>query len=52
MSFTGKSISSIFKDLLHMDNSNTGVSSTTKVIKDGDGNSSSLSISDDVTKVK
>ena len=52
MSFTGKSISAIFKDLLHMDNSNTGVSSTTKVIKDGDGNSSSLSISDDVTQVK
>tara|TARA_R100000664_G_scaffold6465_3_gene11490 strand:- start:2007 stop:2786 length:780 start_codon:yes stop_codon:yes gene_type:complete len=52
MSFTGKSISAIFKDLLHMDNSNTGISSTAKVIKDGDGNSSALSISDDTVKVK
>ena len=51
MSLTGRSISAWYKDLLQIDNSNSGVDSTLRTVKSGDGSSSSLSISDRRVKV-
>ena len=51
MSITGRSISAWYKDLLQIDNSNSGVDSTLRTVKSGDGSSSSLSISDRRVKV-
>ena len=47
MSLTGKTKSSSYKDILQMDNSNSGVDSTTRVVKDGEGTQSALALSDD-----
>ena len=42
---SGKTPSEFYKDLLHTDNSNTGISTTDKVVKCGDGDSTALSLS-------
>ena len=52
MSLTGKTLASTYKDLLQVDNSNNGVGSSTKTIKDGNGSSSAVSISDDHLHIK
>ena len=44
-SFTDKKLSAVYKDILHTDNSNTGISTTVKQIKCGDGDSTSLYLS-------
>ena len=44
-SFTGKSIKDIYKDILHTDNSNTGISTGTKTITCGDGDTTALQVS-------
>ena len=45
MSFTDKKLSDVYKDILHTDNSNTGISSSTKQIKCGDGDATVLYLS-------
>jgi hypothetical protein len=51
--FLGKPFSSYFKNLLGMNqSSNTGVDTTTRVVHDGAGQSTSISLSDDVLKVQ
>ena len=52
MSLTGKTLAGSYKDLLQMDNSNNGISGTTKKIVDGEGTVAALSISDDVVGVQ
>tara|TARA_R100000773_G_scaffold14845_1_gene13572 strand:+ start:11226 stop:12014 length:789 start_codon:yes stop_codon:yes gene_type:complete len=47
MSIKSKPASNFYKDLLQLDNSNNGITSSSKQIKDGDGNGSCLHISDD-----
>ena len=44
-SFTGKSIKNVYKDILHTDNSNSGLSGTIKQIKCGDGDVTALYLS-------
>ena len=45
MSLTGKNTSNSYKDLLNLDNGNNGVDSTARVVKDGDGGSSAIKLS-------
>ena len=45
-SFTDKKLSEVYKDILHTDNSNTGIDSNIKQIKCGDGDTSALYLSD------
>ena len=45
MSFTDKKISEVYKDILHTNNSNTGISTTLKTITCGDGDTTSLILS-------
>ena len=45
-SFTDKKISEVYKDILHTDNSNTGIDSNITQIKCGDGDTSALYLSD------
>ena len=52
MSLSGKTLANTYKDILQMDNSNSGVDATTRSIKDGEGTTSALSLSDDVVSVK
>ena len=52
MSLTGKTIANSYKDLLQVDNSNSGVDATTRNVVDGEGTSSALYLSDDVVSVK
>ena len=52
MSLSGKTLANSYKDLLQVDNSNSGVVSASKTIKDGEGTSSSLSIGERATSVK
>ena len=52
MSLTGKTLAGSYKDLLQVDNSNSGVTTSLKQIKDGEGTISCLSISDDQSKIK
>ena len=52
MSLTGKTLSASYKDILQVDNSNSGVTTSLKSIKDGEGTTSCLSISDDQTLIK
>tara|TARA_Y100001963_G_scaffold10981_1_gene13977 strand:+ start:2313 stop:3110 length:798 start_codon:yes stop_codon:yes gene_type:complete len=47
MSFTNKTISNTYKDILYVDNSNNGIPTAAKEIKSGDGTNSCLKISDD-----
>ena len=51
MSLTGKTLANTYKDLLQMNNSNSGIDTGTKVIVDGEGTESALHISDDIVKV-
>ena len=52
MSLSGKTLANTFKDILQMDNSNSGIDTTTRKIKDGEGTESALSISDDVVVIR
>ena len=52
MALTGKTVANTFKDILQIDNSNAGVSTSLQVIKDWLGNQASLYISDDQVKIK
>ena len=52
MSLTNKTIANTYKDLLQIDNSNNGISTSDKRVKSGDGTSSCLSLSDDVLHVQ
>ena len=51
MAFTGKTVANTFKDILQMDNSNSGIGTSVKVVKDGIGNQSALYISDDIVRI-
>ena len=51
-SFTGSSIKDVYKDILHTSNSNTGIGSTIKQITCGDGDTTSLYLSDRNAKVQ
>ena len=52
MSLVGKTFASYFKDLFHIDNSNSGVDATIRNVKDGLGNSTAISLSDDNLSVQ
>ena len=52
MSFTGKSPSDTYKDILNIDNSNSGVDSTARTVKTADGSSSAMALSDRALIVK
>ena len=47
MALTNKTVAGSYKDLLQIDNSNSGLTSSGKTIKDGDGNSSCVSLGAD-----
>ena len=51
MSLTGKTKASTYKDILQMNNSNSGVDATTRNVVDGEGTASALNVSDDVLTV-
>ena len=51
MSLTGKTLSASYKDILQVDNSNNGVTTTLTQVKDGEGTNSSLWLSDDGVRV-
>ena len=44
-SFTGSALKDVYKDILHTSNSNTGLSTTIKQITCGDGDGTSLYLS-------
>ena len=51
--FTGKTFASFYKNILGLNqSSNTGVDATTRVVHDGVGQSTSISLSDDVLSVQ
>ncbi len=52
MSLTNKTLKDSYIDILQMDNSNGGVDSTVRKVKDGSGDESSISLSDDQFVVK
>ena len=52
MSLTGKTLAGSYKDLLQVDNSNSGVDGNTRRIKDGEGTESVISFSDDILAVQ
>ena len=52
MSLTNKTLANTYKDILQMDNSNSGIDTTARSIKDGEGNISALAISDDVVSIR
>ena len=52
MSLSGKTLANTYKDLLQVDNSNNGVDGTARKVKDGEGTTSALSISDDFVGVQ
>tara|TARA_Y100000310_G_scaffold334702_1_gene415028 strand:+ start:362 stop:1156 length:795 start_codon:yes stop_codon:yes gene_type:complete len=51
-SFTGKSPSTWYGDLIQVSNSNSGVDTTTRKLYDGKGNVTAIYLSDDVLKVQ
>ena len=51
MSLTGKTKAGSYKDILQMNNSNSGVDTTTRNVVDGEGTASAIHISDDVLVV-
>ena len=51
-SFTDKKLSAVYKDILHTDNSNTGLSTSIKQITCGDGDITSLFLSNQNLKVQ
>ena len=52
MSLSGKTLANTYKDLLQVDNSNSGVDGVTRRIKDGEGTESALTLSDDIVGVQ
>ena len=52
MSLTDRTIAGSYIDVLQMDNTNSGVSTSLQVVKDGGGSLSSLQISDDNTRIQ
>ena len=52
MSITGKSPSETYKDIAYVDNSNTGVTTSLKQVKTGNGSSTALQVSDRSLQVK
>ena len=52
MSLTGKTKASTYKDILQMNNSNSGVDATTRNVVDGEGTASAISISDNQFAVR
>ena len=52
MSFTSKKLSEVYKDILHTNNSNTGISTTTKDVTCGDGDTTALQLSNQRVAVK
>lgn len=50
-SFTGSSIKDVYKDILHTNNSNTGLSSTVKQICTGNGDKTAFRLSDRNVKI-
>ena len=51
-SFTGKALKDVYKDILHTDNSNSGLSTTIKQISCGDGDSTALHLSNRNAKIQ
>ena len=51
MSLTGKTLSASYKDILQVDNSNNGVTTSVKTVKDGEGTASCISLSDDLLRI-
>ena len=47
MSLTGKTKAGSYKDILQMNNSNSGVDGATRNVVDGEGTASAIYISDD-----
>ena len=52
MSLTGKTKASTYKDILQMNNSNSGVDGTIRNVVDGEGTASALYLSDDGVSIK
>ena len=52
MSFVGKSPSETFKDITYVNNNNSGVTTSVKALKTGEGSDTALSISDRALQVK
>tara|TARA_R100000805_G_scaffold14999_1_gene16725 strand:+ start:524 stop:1288 length:765 start_codon:yes stop_codon:yes gene_type:complete len=52
MSLTDKTIANSYKDLLQLDNSNNGVAVSGKTVKDGEGNSTNLTLGQRNTTIK
>ena len=52
MSLQGKEVSGSFKDVIQVDNSNNGVTSSLKQVKSGSGDNASLQLSDRSLLVK
>lgn len=51
MSLTGKTKAGSYKDLLQMNNSNSGIDATLRTVVDGEGTTSALGLADDSVKV-
>ena len=51
-SFTDKKLSSVYKDILHTNNSNTGITTTIKQITCGDGDTTALYLSSQNLKIQ
>ena len=51
MSFIGKKPSNTYKDILYVDNSNSGVDATRRVIKTGEGSSSCIKLADNTIMI-
>tara|TARA_R110000824_G_scaffold324070_1_gene511044 strand:+ start:1212 stop:2012 length:801 start_codon:yes stop_codon:yes gene_type:complete len=52
MSLTGKTLAGSYKDILQVDNSNSGIDEGSRLVKDGEGTSSCMSLSDDVLVIR
>ena len=52
MSLSGKTLKASYVDLLQMDNSNSGVDTSSRIIKDGEGTLSALALSDDSVNIR
>ena len=52
MSLTNKTLANTYKDILQMDNSNSGIDTNARIIKDGEGTASCLSLSDDLVSIR
>ena len=51
MSLTGKTLANSYKDILQVDNSNNGVDTTLRIVKDGEGTQSALKLCDDAVAI-